>query len=154
MKLRHMRVRTDRLIGLVTNWHDDLTEAHFLACDRQKDEAHSALDPAECDFVMATVSPDADTSWLVVPTPGIASMPLDGAEDWEANMPKFAVLVIRQENRAEMFEGFVSFQDALRFISGIVRHRPTRWPLVIDAEAAYFRAHGRPTGLEWPDERD
>ena len=156
MKLGHSRVKVGALIGVLAQWHDHLVEAGgYLTCDRMATELHAVLDPESCDFVAATISGENGESYSVVPTPGAVQLPAALGEQcaWELHAPKFAIAVFPDEGDGDLFEGFASFGDALRFVAGIAPDRRSHWPLVIDAEVSYWLARDQMTGLEWPDER-
>ena len=154
MKLSHINLRPSHLITALALSHDALVkEGGYLACN-ETSKTHSVLHA--CDFVAATVSGANGESYHVFPVRGVMlTRPISGSlqRAWEVHTPKFAVAVFPEEGDADLFEGFASFGDALRFVAGIAPDERSHWPLVIDAEVSYWLARGQMTDVEWPDER-
>jgi len=151
MKLSHRMLRQSQLVTVLAGWHDQMIGS-YLVCN-ETSSAQNIL--ADCDFIMATVAGANGEGYHVVPVPGVVQLPIAKGEQcvWEMHTPKFAVIVLPDEGDADLFEGFASFGDALRFVAGIAPDERSHWPLVIDAEVSHFLGRGVMTDVEWPDER-
>ena len=157
MKLSHHKIRASELITLLSRWHDALIgPSGYLACDRATNELHGSIfDTEQCDFIAATISGANGESFSVFPTPGIVGLPVAMGEQctWDLHAGKFAVAVFPEEGSSDLFEGFASFGDALRFVAGVAPDQRSHWPLVIDAEVSYYLARDQMTDVDWPDDR-
>ena len=153
MKLSHRMLRQSHLITSLALTHDALVKGGgYLACN-EVSETHSVLHC--CDFVAATVSGANGENYYVVPVRGVLDLPISSGlqRAWTVHAPKFALAVFPEEGDADLFEGFASLGDALRFVAGVAPDERSHWPLVIDAEVSYFLGRGQMTDVEWPDER-
>jgi len=152
MKLSHRMLRPSHLITALALTHDALVKGGgYLACN-ESSETHDVLHA--CDFVAATVSGANGESYYVVPLRGVLDLPISSSAQraWEVHTPKFAVGAFPEEGDADLFEGFASLGDALRFVAGVAPDERSHWPLVIDAEVSHFLGRGVMTDVEWPDE--